>query len=115
MALGIFASERRGTGCPKGRALASSAYLAPAAATLDLQSALLSMVESGPDEYWEEFIELRRGSMPESVIPYPTTKSAWDWPVVEKDMAEMHLRRSDLISRARLDAAAGLHSADWLM
>src|SRR6218665_651445 len=71
--------------------------------------------ESGPDEYWEQFIELRRGSMPEPAIPFPTRQSAWDRPVVERDKAEIRLRGNDLVSRARLDAAAGLHSADWLM
>src|SRR6218665_313969 len=46
--------------------------------------------------------------MPEPAIPYPTRQSAWD-------KAEIRLRGNGLVSRARLDSAAGLHSADWLM
>ena len=104
-----------GLGVRRAAPLASSAYLATAAAIFGLQSALFSMVESSPDEYWEEFIELRRGTMPELAIPYPTRQSPWDRPVVEMDKAEILLQRNDLVSRTRLDAAAGLHSADWLM
>src|SRR6218665_2678184 len=88
----IVAGERRGTGCPKGRTAGFICLFGLSRGALGLQSALLSMVESGPDEYWEDFIELRRGSMPEPAVPCPTRQSAWDRPVVEKDKAEIRLR-----------------------
>ena len=64
VAPGIAAGERWGQSVSRAASLASSAYLA----SLDLRYALLSVVESGPAEYWEEFVDLRWGSMPEPSI-----------------------------------------------
>src|SRR6218665_780341 len=107
-----------GLGVRRAASLASSAYLASAAATLDLQTALLtgpSGEAPSPDKYWEQIMELRENSMPDPANPYPSKQSAWDRPLIERDKAEICLLQGDdLVGSARLDAVASPHSADWL-
>ena len=114
----IAPSERRGQDVRRAATQASSAYLASAAAILDLQTALLtgsSGEAPSPDKYWEEIMVLRENSMPDPANLYPSKQSAWDRPLIERDKAEIRLLQGDdLVGSARLDAVASPHSADWL-
>src|SRR6218665_1375098 len=107
-----------GLGVRRAASLASSAYLASAAAILDLQTALLtgsSGEAPSPDKYWEEIMVLRENSMPDPANPYPSKQSVWDRPLIERDKAEIRLLQGDdLVGSARMDAVASPHSADWL-
>jgi len=53
--------------------------------------------------------------MPEPASPFPMRQSALVWPVAERDKCEIRLREDDVVSSARLDAAARPHLADWLL
>ena len=53
--------------------LASSAYLASAACTLELQSAILTKCTTVPDAYFEEVMASRHDTLP-AVIDLPPVK-----------------------------------------
>src|SRR6218665_3122143 len=69
--------------------LASSAYLASAASTLGLQSAVFSGVAAPSDSFRDILLEARRDSLPQQMTPEPDKQSAWDHPLVDADKEEV--------------------------
>src|SRR6218665_464362 len=107
-----------GLGVRRVVSLASSAYLASAASTLGLQSAILSGVAASSDSFRDIhhiLMEARRDSLPQQMTPEPDKQSAWDRPLVEADKEEVRRGASGLVEHARLDAVCRPHSADWMM
>src|SRR6218665_1139394 len=104
-------------GCrpPRVASLASSAYLASAASTLELQAAFLANCAARPDQFMTDLLSARRDTLPITLCPLPVRQSAWDRPLIEKDKAEIHLAAVGLVDRARLAAISSPHSADWMM
>src|SRR6218665_348668 len=76
--------------------LASSAYLASAASTLGLQSAIVSGVAAPSDSFRDILMEARRDSLPQQMTPEPDKQSAWDRPLVD---AEVRRGASGLVER----------------
>lgn len=71
-------------------------------------------MEAPLDGFVEALLEARRDSLPRKTSPETTKQSLWDRPLVELDKAEVRRSATGLVDRARLDAACGPHSADWL-
>ena len=104
-----------GLGIRRVASLASSAYLASAAATLELQSAILATDIVAPDGNMAELLEARRDTLPATMDPMPLKQSVWDRPLIERDKAIIRGDAVGLVNQARLDAASSPHSADWLV
>src|SRR6218665_1204353 len=67
-----------GLGLRRVSSLASSAYLASAACTLELQSAILTKCTTVPDAYFEEVLAARHDTLPSVIDPLPVKQGAWD-------------------------------------
>lgn len=104
-----------GLGLRRVASLASSAYLASAASTLELQAAILATCAAMPDQFMTDLLSARRDTLPITMCPLPVRQSAWDRPLIEKDKAEIDLAAVGLVDRARLAAISSPHSADWMM
>ena len=104
-----------GLGLRRVASLASSAYLASAASTLELQAAILATCTAMPDEFMTDLLSARRDTLPMTMCPLPVRQSAWDRPLIEKDKAEIDLAAVGLVDRARLAAISSPHSVDWMM
>lgn len=74
-----------GLGVRRVVSLASSAYLASAASTLDLQSAILTEVDVPLDAFRGVLMEARRDSLPKILSPEPVKQSIWDRPLVDEE------------------------------
>src|SRR6218665_2928351 len=81
--------------------LATSAYLASAASTKSLVSAILNKEEWG-DAHLDELLEARQNTQPSSAEPIWKQKM-WDRPLIESDKAVVSAEYSDPINRARLN------------
>ena len=97
--------------------LAPSAFLASAAATLDLQDAVLSEVELELDSFvphvaarWSEMFasEPLSGSAARS-------QRSWDAVAINHGKTALVVHNMNPIDRARLLAVSAPHSGDWLM
>jgi len=93
--------------------LASSAYLASAAATLGLQTSILATRAASSDDYVEEMMEIRKDTLPTTELP-PAKQGTWDRPLIERDVAEICQHSEGFINSARLEAVRSPHSVDWL-
>jgi len=102
-----------GLGIRRIVSLASSAYLASAAATLGLQTSILATRAAPSDDYVDEMMEFRKDTLPTTELP-PAKQRTWDRPLIERDVAEICQHSEGLINKARLEAARSPHSADWL-
>ena|SRR5688572_1469484 len=78
-----------GLGIRRVVSLASSAYLASAASTLELQTAVLAADVSVPDRYVAALLKTRRDTLPAIVDPLPARQSVWDRPLIEVDKAAL--------------------------
>jgi hypothetical protein len=103
-----------GLGIRRVDSLASSAYLASAASTLELQTAILATVEAAPDAYVADLLEARQDTLPATIDPLPIRQSCWDQPLIQKDKLEVSRSAVDFVNQARLVAVSSPHSADWL-
>src|SRR5688572_7140586 len=103
-----------GLGTRRVSMLASSAYLASAASTDSLVSAILSRTE-WRDIHREEMLEARRDSMPAVVGPNLSRQKNWDRPLIDSDKTKVWTGCSDPLSQARLRAVAAPHAGDWLV
>ena len=97
--------------------LAPSAFLASAAATLDLQDAVLSEMEQESDNYvprvaarWSEMFEAE----PLSGCAARSQRS-WDAAAINHGKTALVLHNTNPIDRARLLAVSAPHAGDWLM
>lgn len=105
-----------GLGIRRVASLATSAFLASAVGTHDLQNQILVFKPQLPDDI---VTDLTRNWQDTTEKPLPDSSSArkqqsWDKPVVEREYAELLLQQPDNYDKARLLAAASKHSADWL-
>ena len=103
-----------GLGIRRVNSLASSAYLASAAITADLQTDLLCRCLVSPDSYLADLLDSRSDSLPSSLDPLPTKQNIWDRPLVEKCKSIVWTKYDNPVHRARLTAACSPHSGDWL-
>jgi hypothetical protein len=104
-----------GLGLRRVASLASSAYLASAASTLELQAAILVAAAATPDRFMSELLEVRHNTLPTTMSPLPVRQKTWDRPLIEKDRADISLGAVGPVDQARLAAIRSPHSADWLM
>ena len=104
-----------GLGLRRVVSLASSAYLASAASTLELQAAILAACPAMPDQFMTELLSARRDTLPTTMCPLPVRQSVWDRPLIERDKADIGRSSVGLVDRARLAAISSPHSADWMM
>jgi hypothetical protein len=106
-----------GLGIRRTASLALPAFLASAAGTRALQSAMLGVHYPDIDERMEELIEKWKEksqmSIPEG--DGSSRQSNWDGPLVEREMLSLHSRYDDPYHKARLGATAAAHSGDWLL
>ena len=58
-------------------------------------------------------MEIRKHTLPTTEL-FPAKQGTWDWPLIDRDVAENCLHSEGLINRARLEAVRSPHSADWL-
>ena len=93
-----------GLGIRRFAALASSAYLASAAATLRLQNCILASEGTSSDDFVLEFTEFCNDTLPRTDVFPPVKQKIWDRPLIEKDLAEITEHAEDLTNRARLEA-----------
>src|SRR6218665_2527493 len=107
-----------GLGLRRVSSLASSAYLASAACTLELQSAILTKCTTVPDAYFEPKFEkvlaARHDTPPAVIDPLPVKQGEWDRPSVDNDKMSILASMSNPVDRARMTAACFPHSGDWL-
>ena len=96
--------------------LASSALLASAVSTRDLQNQILNLNAKLPDNDVENHIYSWQTTYNK---PIPSETSAakqrsWDNPIVKRDFTDLLLNHTNDYNKARLLAASAKHSADWL-
>ena len=103
-----------GLGLRRVSSLASSAYMASAASTLELQAAILTKCTTVPDAYFEEMMVARHDTLPAITESLPAKQGAWDRPLVERDKLSIMASMSNPVDRARMAAACFPHSGDWL-
>ena len=103
-----------GLGIRRVSSLASSAYLASAAFTAELQTALLSKCSVSSDSHIDFLLEIRHDSLPSSIDLLPTKQRIWDRPVVEQSKTLIWATYVNPIHRTRLAAVTSPHSGDWL-
>src|SRR6218665_2525503 len=103
-----------GLGLRRVSSLASSAYLASPACTLELQSAILTKCTTVPYAYFEEVLAARHDTLPAVIDPLPVKQGSWDRPSVDKDKMSILASMSNPVDRARMRAACFPHSRDWL-
>src|SRR6218665_2109594 len=88
--------------------LATSAYLASAASTKSLVSAILNKDE-WEDAHLDELLEARKNTKPSNAESIWKQKM-WDRPLIESDKALVSAAYSDPINRARLNAVTSSHA-----
>jgi len=105
-----------GLGLRRVVSLASSAYLASAAATLELQMAILGGSALVPDVVFDDLLLSRQQTLPTVMSPLPTRQNIWDRPLIEMDKTRIHLwpGYDNPVDQARLTAICSPHSGDWL-
>lgn len=101
-----------GLGLRRISSLASSAYLASAASTQELQTAILLNCVSGQDPYLNEALRARQGSFPSTPS---SDQRAWDRPVLNQDILTVWSIMNTPMDWARLTAICDPRSCDWLI
>ena len=97
--------------------LAPSAFLASAAATLDLQNAILpSPFHQLSDHYGREALDIwsKSANIPEPVNPANKIQKVWDAAITSASYRSLLTRSGSETDTARLLAASAPHSGDWL-
>ena len=102
-----------GLGIRRISMLATSAYLASAASTVELMGNIL-VADDWYDGYKDEMLEYRKDSLPEVMEPNPIQQRVWDRPLINRDKAMVWSSCSDPLSQARLRALMAPHAGDWL-
>lgn len=106
-----------GLGIRRAASLALPAFLASAAGTRSIQSAMLGADFMDIDELVEKltrrWMEESQCSPPEDDAP--RMQSLWDGPLVRKEAMSLRSSCGDAYHQARLGAAASAHSGDWLL
>src|SRR5664279_5645729 len=107
-----------GLGIRRVSSLATSAYMASAASTLELQGLILAGTPSSgvADPLVAEFSDSwsTMSSLPPVSFPASSKQSSWDRPLIEVDRASLSLSLSDPVNSARFHSASAPHSGDWL-
>ena len=97
--------------------LAPSAYLASAAATLQLQNSILGQCQVGPDPFVEPtleiWVDLFKGTAPAVWIKRLQT-GAWDLASINKSKNILEESLKSQTDRARLLAVSEPSNSDWL-
>src|SRR6218665_2552699 len=78
-----------GLGIRRVASLASSAYLASAAATLGLLTSILAAEGTPSDDFVDEFMEFRKDTLPTTDAFQPVKLKIWDRPLIHRDLAEI--------------------------
>ena len=105
-----------GLGIRRVSSLANPAFLASAAGTTSLQSSLLADFDLPEDPLVASYLETWSSL---SQVPIPSNpsllrQSAWDGPLVKRDLNLLFDSFSDPKSMARLRAVSAPHASDWL-
>src|SRR6218665_804055 len=80
-----------------------------------LSNALGLAAEGTPsDDFVDEFMEFRKDTLPMADAFPPVKQKTWDWPLIDRDLAEINEHAEGLTNKARLVAARSPHSAGWL-
>ena len=106
-----------GLGIRRVASLASSAFIASAVSTRDLQEQILQNNAQMPDTAFETCLQTWRENVnakPVPAQPSANKQQAWDKPVTEQEFTDLLQRQTNDYDKARLLAAASKHSADWL-
>lgn len=103
-----------GLGFRRVSMLASSAYIASAASTRSLVSAVLDTVEWS-DVHLDEILESRSSTKPTGDEQLLTSQKVWDRPLIAIERAAVWSSNNDPLNQARLGAVSSPHSGDWLL
>ena len=105
-----------GLGVRRVASLASSAFLASAASTLDLQEHILYRSATSPDHSEATIRELWRTThnLPCPSAPSSSKQQSWDKPSISCDTAAVLAGALDNHHRARVLAVSAPHTGDWL-
>jgi len=105
-----------GLGIRRVASLATSAFLASAVSTRDLQNEILhdntQIPDGNLDANLQIWLDKNRKPIPDATSAHK--QKSWDKPVVEREFSELLQRQTENRDRARLLASASKHSADWL-
>ena len=105
-----------GLGIRRASSLALPAFLASAAGTSEIQSYILSALESQPDQHFTNLSEHWQTITGLSLTEYcPTNiQSKWDKPILERELSDLLQSTTELSELARLKAVSSQHASDWL-
>ena len=104
-----------GLGLRRVSSLASSAFLASAAGTRQLQDLILHRVNTANDDIYDSCLTNRISSGTQSPDDSDIHKQRmWDKAVVDAEYTQLISKYKEPSHRARLLAAAAPHSGDWL-
>src|SRR6218665_1503874 len=103
-----------GLGFRRVTMLASSAYIASAASTRSLVSAVLDTVKWS-DVHLDEILESRPSTKPTGDEQLLTSQKVWDRPLIAIERAAVWSSNNDLLNQARLGAVSSPPSGDWLL
>ena len=106
-----------GLGLRRVSSLASSAFLASAAGTRQLQDQILHRVSQANDEIFDNCLQTRvdNGTQPPVDSNSNSHKQrTWDQVIVDAEFNDLLSRYSEPYHKARLLAATAPHSGDWL-
>jgi hypothetical protein len=105
-----------GLGIRRASSLALPAFLASAAGTFELQSNILSVLDSQPDIHYTNLSSLWESTTGLSLSEvFPSNVQAkWDMPILHKELSELLLSTNEPSEQARLKAVSFQHASDWL-
>lgn len=105
-----------GLGVRSVTSLATSAYLASAAGTLDLQNQILGAQRYEADPFVDSSIARWRSITNAEPLnqPLSSKQAAWDSHIIQTDKSRLHASFSDRLNLTRLAAVSAPHSGDWL-
>ena len=108
-----------GLGVRRVSSLASSAFLASAAGTRDLQETILSKCEATADQAVDHVLDRWTFTLGQPDVSYPVGPSAskqreWDRHQIDAELERLKSSMPDAHNQARLLAVTAPHSGDWL-
>ena len=115
MAAGISPGENGGIGLRSAEKLATSAFLASAASTIELQQVILPPSDITSPDTTRDIVEAAWCLKSSSALPpalVQRVQKAWDETIVKSAMETVTAAAFTNIDLARLKAASDLHSSD---
>lgn len=104
-----------GLGIRRVSSLASSAFIASAVGTRNLQNQILHFNTLLPDiEYDSCLSQWRNTNILQHLPDQPSKQRSWDGVVVDREFSVLMQHQTDDYNKARLLAASAKHSGDWL-